>query len=108
VQASTPDAPHVLAKFMLGHIGISGLLFSPQQSCTTVVPGSALNPAGHVAHTVAPVAFWNVSAGHDRQAAVALSGWYFPDSQLVHASDPIVFLYLPTSHTTHGPPCGPV
>jgi hypothetical protein len=38
-----------------------GLLFSPQQSCTVVVPGSALNPAGHVVQTDA-LAFENVSA----------------------------------------------
>jgi hypothetical protein len=34
-----------------------GKLFSLQQSCTAVVAGSALNPAGHAAHTDAPLAF---------------------------------------------------
>jgi hypothetical protein len=40
-----------------------GLLFSPQQSCTVVVPGSAWKPAGQAVHEVA-LAFENVSAGH--------------------------------------------
>ncbi len=48
-----------------------GKLFSLQQSCTTVVAGSALKPAGHVWHAVDPVAFWNVSGAHDEHDLVA-------------------------------------
>jgi hypothetical protein len=42
---------------IFAHLLICGLLLFPQQSCTAVVPVSALNPAGHVAHTDAPLAF---------------------------------------------------
>jgi hypothetical protein len=45
-----------------------GMLFGPQQSCTAVVAGSALNPAGHVWHAIDPVTFWNVSGGQATQA----------------------------------------
>ena len=81
---------------------------NPQQSADVVVPGSARKPAGHVAHTVAPVAFENVSAAHVSQAGAASSCSYFPSSQRVHASEPSVLLYVPPAHATHGPPCGPV
>ncbi len=50
----TPD-PHA--------VPFRGLLLSPQQSADVVVPGSALNPAGHCVHADAE-AFENVSAGH--------------------------------------------
>jgi len=52
---------------------ICGLLFSPQQSCTAVVPGSDLNPAGQVWHTVDPVTFWNVSGGQATQDLLPVS-----------------------------------
>jgi len=54
----TPPEPEVHV------VMFCGLLFSPQQSCTAVVPGSDLNPAGQVWHPIDPVAFWNVSGGH--------------------------------------------
>ena len=50
--------------FGKGHVEVCGLLLSPQQSCTVVVPGSALNPAGHPVQTDAALAFENVSAAH--------------------------------------------
>jgi hypothetical protein len=66
-----------------------GLLFSPQQSCTTVVPGSASNPAGHAVHTEAALAEY-VFAGHTP-----------------HAAGPETLLAAPAAHATHGPTSGP-
>jgi hypothetical protein len=83
--------PHDRAKFCNGpvHIIICGLLFSPQQSCTPVVPGSALNPTGHCVQ-VNSNPFENVSAG-----------------QFVHAADPLTFLYFPATQAVHVPPFAP-
>jgi len=66
-----------------------GLLFRPQQSADVVVPGSALNPAGHCVHADAE-AFENVSAGH-----------------VEHAAGPEALLAVPAAHATHGPTSGP-
>ena len=41
----------------VAHVRFCGLLLFPQQSCTVVVADKDLNPAGHVAHTEAPLAF---------------------------------------------------
>ena len=84
--------PHDRAKFFNGpvHIICCGLLFGPQQSCTAVVPGSALNPTGHCVQ-VNCNPFENVSAG-----------------QLVHAADPLTFLYCPATQAVHVPPFAPV
>ena len=67
-----------------------GLLFSPQQSSTTVVAGSALNPAGQAVQTDAEL-LENVSAGH-----------------VEHAAGPEALLAVPAAHATHGPTLGPV
>jgi hypothetical protein len=62
------------SSFVIVHVVvICGLLFSPQQSCTAVVPGSALNPTGHVWHPIDPVAFWNVSGGQATQDVLPVS-----------------------------------
>jgi hypothetical protein len=73
-----------------GRIVISGLLLSAQQSIELVVPGSALNPAGHAVHTDAALVFENVSAGHTP-----------------HAAGPEALLAVPAAHATHGPTSGP-
>ena len=64
-----PDKPHDLCSVEIGeaHVTFCGLLFSPQQSCATVVPGSELNPAGQAWHAADPVAFLNVPAAHATQ-----------------------------------------
>jgi hypothetical protein len=80
-----------------------GMLFGPQQSCTAVVAGSALNPAGHVWHAIDPVAFWYVSGGHPKHDVLATASWYCPGGQSVHATEPGTFLNVPTAHATHGP-----
>ena len=50
---------------MIVHIVMfCGLLFSPQQSCTVVVPDSDLNPAGQAVHAAEALTFENVSAAH--------------------------------------------
>jgi hypothetical protein len=67
-----------------------GLLFSPQQSCTVVIPGSARNPAGQEVHVKAALAAY-VFTGHTPHVAV-----------------PEVFLAVPAAHATHGPTFGPV
>ena len=41
----------------VAHVRFCGLLFSAQQSVEFTVPTSDLYPAGHVAHTDAPLAF---------------------------------------------------
>jgi hypothetical protein len=69
---------------------VCGLLFSPQQSADVVVAGSALNPAGHVAHTEAPLAAY-VSTGHT-----------------LHVALPEMLFAVPAAHATHGPTFGPV
>ena len=73
-----------------GKITFCGLLLSPQQSTDVVVPGSALNPAGHCVQATAKLLV-NVSAGH-----------------VEHAALPDIFLTVPAAHATHGPPFGPV
>jgi hypothetical protein len=69
---------------------VCGLLFSPQQSCTAVVPGIAKNPAGHAVHTGAALAAY-VLAEHTP-----------------HVAEPEVFLAVPAAHATHGPTSAPV
>jgi hypothetical protein len=49
-----------------------GMLFGPQQSCTVVVAGKALNPAGHCVHISLPVAFENVSAAQEKHDVVPM------------------------------------
>ena len=76
---------------MIGHdVMFCGLLFSPQQSADVVVPGSALNPAGHAVHEDAPL----------RE--------YVLTRHTLHAAGPDTFLNVPAAHATHGPPFGPV
>jgi hypothetical protein len=67
-----------------------GLLLFLQQSCTVVVPGSALYPAGQAVQTDAEL-LENVSAGH-----------------VEHNAGPETLLAAPAAHATHGPPFGPV
>ena len=89
---SVPDEPHDLCSVELSsvHMTFCGALFNRQQSCTVVVPGSALNPAGHCVQSIAKLLV-NVSAGH-----------------VEHAALPDIFLTVPAAHATHGPPFGPV
>jgi hypothetical protein len=50
-------------------------------------------------------------AGHARhvEASVAPTDMeYVPAKQSVHAAVPVMILYLPETHTAHGPPSGPV
>jgi len=68
---------------------VCGLLLSPQQSTDVVVPGSALNPAGHAVHTGAALAAY-VLAEHTP-----------------HVAEPETFLAVPAAHATHGPTFGP-
>jgi hypothetical protein len=72
---AVPDKPHDLWSVELGeaHVTFIGLLFNPQQSFAAVVPGSDLNPAGQVWHTVDPVAFWNVVGGQATQDLLPVS-----------------------------------
>ena len=100
-----PDKPHDLCSVEIGavHVTFCGLLFSPQQSCTTVVPGSDLNPAGQAWHAADPVAFWNVSRGHVKHDLLATASWYCPDGHSAHDAEPDTFLKVPTAHATHGP-----
>ena len=67
-----------------------GLLFSPQQSSSAVVPESARKPAGHSVQTEAALAAY-VFAGHT-----------------LHAALPEMLLAAPAAHATHGPTFGPL
>ena len=61
---------------------------------------------GHSEHSALPSVLANVLFGHPMQDAseVAFSwGLYFPTPQSVHASGPVVFLYLPASQAWHSP-----
>ncbi len=73
-----------------GKMTFCGLLLSPQQSSTTVVPDSAMNPTGQLVHVKATLPAY-VFAGHT-----------------LHAAGPEAFLNVPAAHATHGPPFGPV
>ena len=76
---SVPDEPHDLCSVEIGAIHpIFGLLFSPQQSCTAVVPGSALNPVGQAVHAVEAFVLENVSAGQFTHALAPGAAEYVP------------------------------
>ena len=50
-------------------------------------------------------------AGHAKHVETWLAptdAEYVPTSQSTHAVDPASALYLPATHSEHGPPCGPV
>jgi hypothetical protein len=44
---------------------------------------------------------------HARAELAAISDEYLPISQVLHAADPCIILYLPDSHVMHGPPSDP-
>lgn len=68
---------------------------------------------GHIWHKLllfAPRLFEYFPAAqstHMLMEVLPLPDEYFPDTQFIHEAFPMVFLYFPGIHLSHGPPSGP-
>ena len=75
-------------------------------------PSGPVKPALQTQALTAELAVGELEfAGHARhvEASVAPTDMeYVPAKQSVHAAVPVMILYLPETHTAHGPPSGPV
>ena len=63
-------------------------------------------PAAQLAQALAPAVSENLPLTHAAQSSELpepANPYAFPDAQAVHASVPVVILYLPAAHNTHVP-----
>jgi len=100
-----PLKPALQAQAALPELELGELEF-PGQLEHADTPPPEYDPAGQDAHCV-PLALEYDPAGQDVHP-VALSVEYDPDTQAEHKSLPVVLLYVPPRHDTHGPTVGPV
>ena len=78
-------------------------------SWQSVVPFASLySPTLHATHSFPSAsAVYPALQTQSASSSLPLAESVFAGHSPLHSSDPGVALYLPSSHSTHGPPCGP-